>query len=199
MVAAKQDNESFAYTNYSLHKPVLYSMSDSESQPSVQATQPSVLVSPGSMMQQPPVGAMAGIMPPGRLDTTVNMADNWKVWKQMWTNYMVIAKLDSQTPEYKVALFLHCIGVDAFKIFNGFQFDRPEDKNDMTKIIEKFDQFTIGELNETFERYTFNSRNQEENESIEVYVTALRALAKTCNFCDCMHDSIIRDRIVLGI
>ena len=69
----------------------------------------------------------------------------------------------------------------------------------MTKIIEKFDQFTIGELNETFERYTFNSRNQEENKSIEVYVTALRALAKTCNFCDCMHDSIIRDWIVLGI
>lgn len=30
-------------------------------------------------------------------------------------------------------------------------------------------------------------------------VTALRTLAKTCNFCDCMHDSIIRDRIVLGI
>ena len=150
-------------------------------------------------MQQPPVGAMAGIMPPGRLDTTVNMADNLKVWKQMWTNYMVIAKLDSQTTEYKVALFLHCIGLDALKIFNGFQFDRPEDKNDMTKIIEKFDQFTTGELNETFESYTFNSRNQEENESIEVYVTALRALAKTCNFCDCMHDSIIRDRIVLGI
>jgi len=153
----------------------------------------------GSIIQHPSFGAMAGIMPPGRLDTTANIADNWKVWKQMWTNYMVIAHLDSQSSEYKVALFLHCIGVDALKIFNGFQFDRPEDKNDLTKIIEKFDQFTIGELNETFERYTFNSRNQEDNESIDAYVTALRTLAKTCNFCDCMHDSIIRDRIVLGI
>ena len=47
-------------------------MSDSESQPSIQATQPRV-------QQQPPVGTMAGIMPPGRLDTTGNMADNWKV------------------------------------------------------------------------------------------------------------------------
>ena len=153
----------------------------------------------GSIVQHPSFGAMAGIMPPGRLDTTANIAENWKVWKQMWTNYMVIAKLDSQSSEYKVALFLHCIGVDALKIFNGFQFDRPEDKNDMAKIIEKFDQFTIGELNETFERYTFNSRNQEDNESIDAYVTALRTLAKTCNFCNCMHDSIIRDRIVLGI
>ena len=112
---------------------------------------------------------------------------------------MIIAKLGTQPPEYKVALFLHCIGVDALKIFNGFQFDTPEDRNNLSKIIEKFDQYTIGELNETFERYNYNSRNQEENESIEAYVTALRTLAKTCNFCDCMRDSILCDRIVLGI
>lgn len=153
-------------------------MSDSESVPDVpqtgaQASQSSHAAQ-GSIVQHPSAGAMAGIMPPGRLDTTANIADNWKVWKQMWSNYMVIAKLDSQPPEYKVALFLHCIGVEALKIFNGFQFDSPEDRNDMAKIIEKFDQFTIGELNETFERYTFNSRNQQENESIDVYVTALR-------------------------
>ena len=112
---------------------------------------------------------------------------------------MVIAQLEMQPPAYKVALFLHCIGADALKIFNGFHFDNPDDRNDLAKIIQKFDEFTIGEVNETFERYTFNSRNQKENESIDVYVTALRTLAKTCNFCDCMRDSIIRDRIVLGI
>ena len=82
-------------------------------------------------------------------------------------------------PAYKVALFFHCIGVDALKIFNSFQFDSANDKNDLAKIIQKFDKFTIGELNETFESYTFNSRNQQENESIEAYVTALRTLAKT--------------------
>ena len=27
----------------------------------------------------------------------------------------------------------------------------------------------------------------------------LKTLAKTCNFCDCLRDSLIRDRIVLGI
>ena len=31
------------------------------------------------------------------------------------------------------------------------------------------------------------------------YVTALRTLVKTCNFCDCMCDSIICERIVPGI
>ena len=133
----------------------------------------------GSIIQHPSFGAMAGIMPPGRLVPNANIADNWKVWKQMWTNHMVISHLDSQSPEYKVALFLHCTGVNALKIFNGFQFDRPKDKNDLTKIIETFNKFTIGELNETFERYTFNSRNQEESELIDAYVTALHTLGKT--------------------
>ena len=30
-------------------------------------------------------------------------------------------------------------------------------------------------------------------------VTALRNLAESCNFCDCMRNSLIRDRIVLGV
>ena len=68
---------------------------------------------------------------------------------------MVIAQLAMQPPAYKVALFLHCIGADALKIFNGFQFNNLDDRNDLAKIIQKFDEFTIGELNETFERLHF--------------------------------------------
>ena len=79
---------------------------------------------------------------------------------------MVIAQLEMKPSAYKVALFLHCIGVDALKIFNGFQFDNPDDKNDLAKIIQKFDEFTIRELNETFERYIFNSRNQQETKAL---------------------------------
>ena len=176
-------------------------MSDTEPDvPSGTAQQsPSVMAS--SSVSTNAMAMTPGIMPPEKLNvtSTENMAENWKVWKQMWNNYVIIAKLGTQPPEYKVALFLHCIGVDALKIFNGFQFDTPEDRNNLSKIIEKFDQYTIGELNETFERYNFNLRNQEENESIDAYVTALRTLAKTCNFCDCMRDSILRDRIVLGV
>ena len=63
----------------------------------------------------------------------------------------------------------------------------------------KNEEFCIGETNETYERFIFNRRGQEENESIDQYVTVLRKLAQTCNFCNCLHDSLIRDRLVLGI
>lgn len=104
---------------------------------------------------------------------------------------MVIAQLATQQPSYKVALFLHCIGADALKIFSRFQFDSPDDRNDLAKIIQDFNEFTIRELNETFERCTFNSRNQQENEGIDAYVTVLRTLEKTFNFCDCMRQSSV--------
>ena len=54
----------------------------------------------------------------------------------------------------------------------------------------------IGEVNETYERYVFNSRDQEADESIDTYVAALQKSALTCNLRSCLHDSII---IVLGM
>ena len=69
----------------------------------------------------------------------------------------------------------------------------------LPEIIKRFDAYFIGEMNETYERYEFNSRDQKEGETIDKYVAELRTLAHTCNFCPCLHDSLIRDRIVLGI
>ena len=85
------------------------------------------------------------------------------------------------------------------KIYNGMQFASETDRCTLSKIVEKFDEFTIGEVNETYERYIFNGRNQGQDESIDAYITALRTLAKTCGFCDCLADSLSRNRIVLEI
>ena len=140
-----------------------------------------------------------GLKPPGKLNTSGNLADAWKSYKQVWENYSLISGLNSQTEDYKVAFFLHCVGTEGLKIYNGFQFENENDKKILNKVLEKFDEFTLGQTNETYERYIFNSRNQEAQESIDAYVTALRNLVKSCNFCDCMRDTLIRDRIVLGV
>ena len=31
------------------------------------------------------------------------------------------------------------------------------------------------------------------------YLPALRTPGKSCNFCECLHDSLLRDRIVFGV
>ena len=83
--------------------------------------------------------------------------------------------------------------------YSCLSFATEEDKKKLSKVMEKLDEFAIGEVNETYERYVFNSRDQEADESIDAYVAALRKSALTCNLCSCLHDSIIRDKIVLGV
>ena len=78
-------------------------------------------------------------------------------------------------------------------------FNPPESSKVLDSVVQKFEEYCIGQTNETFERYLFNSRSQKEDESIDHYVSALRTLAKSCNFCQCLHDSLIRDRIVFGV
>ena len=34
---------------------------------------------------------------------------------------------------------------------------------------------------------------------IDIYINDLRNLARNCNFCECLHDSLLRDRLVMGI
>lgn len=99
-----------------------------------------------------------GLKPPGKLKTSGNLADAWKSYKQVWENYSLISGLNSQTEDYKVAFFLHCVGMEGLKIYNGFQFENETDKKILNKVLEKFDEFTLGQTNETYERYVFNSR-----------------------------------------
>ena len=146
-----------------------------------------------------PGTTVPGIRPPQPLNFDSNVAENWKIFKQKWNNYAIIAKLNTQEEPYRVALFLHTLGDEALKVFNGFKFETPEANRTVGEIIEQFEKFAVGETNETYERYVFNSRTQGETESFETFLAAVRSLSKTCNYCDGCIDSIIRDRIVLGI
>ena len=65
--------------------------------------------------------------------------------------------------------------------------------------MQAFDKYATGETNETYERYIFHTRKQGESETVESFITALRTLVKTCNFCDNCVSSVLRDQVVLEI
>ncbi|KAK3732969.1 hypothetical protein RRG08_002577 [Elysia crispata] len=138
----------------------------------------------------------SGIRPPHPLDLKDAPVEGWKIFIQSWKNYAIITDMASRDNNYQKAMFLHCIGTAALKVFNTFSL--PDDAQ-LEDIIKKFEAYILGETNETFERYKFNKRNQGEHESIDQFVTALKTLAATCNFCDCMKDSLLRDRLVTDV
>ena len=154
---------------------------------------------PALAAEAQPAVPLQGIQSWTRLNLSLsNKGEIWKLYKQQWKNYDIVAQLNRQTEEYRIALFLYSIGPEAVKTYNGFDLSQ-EDRHNLDAIIIAFDRYAIGETNETFEPYLFNKREQQEGESIDQYAAELRILAQSCNFCNCLHDSLIRDRIVLGI
>ena len=61
-----------------------------------------------------------------------------------------------------------------------------------------FQEFCLGEVNETYESYMFFCRNQDAGETVESYITTLRKMVKTCNF-GRLEDRLVRDRVMTGI
>ena len=67
-------------------------------------------------------------------------------------------------------MLLHCVGIEAMRIFNGMKFGEGEDRNKMADILVKYDQHFLGQKQEFFERFQFNRGTQESGESIVGYV-----------------------------
>lgn len=146
-----------------------------------------------------PQRCSAKVSPPPPLDVTKGSGE-WKLFKQMWENYEVVAKLGAETEDYRRALFLHTVGQEGLRLYNGLQLGLPAGQQPTVQnIIDAFDAHFVGVTNVIYERFVFNKRDQRKDEPIEDYVAALRTLAKTCNFTPAMHDSLLRDRIVIGI
>ena len=64
--------------------------------------------------------------------------------------------------------------------------------------MEKFDAYCTPKKNITYERYIFNTRVQQANETVDQYVTELKNMATTCDYGE-LREGLIRDRIVIGI
>ena len=140
---------------------------------------------------------------PSKLELTWDLATNWKTFHRHCNNYEAAVRLkDPGNPtvnkSLRTATLLTCIGSDALGVYEGLKFANEDDKKDIDVVLRKLLRYCIGETNEIYERYRFNKRVQEHNESLDAYVTALRTLARTCSF-GVLENSLIRDRFVIGV
>ena len=127
-----------------------------------------------------------------------NVSQNWKRFKQKGSNYELAIGTARKEDPIRVAAFLTVIGDEALEVYNAFTWNSDEDKVKMDKVMERFEQYCEPHKNTIYERYLLFSRGQESGEPIDKYATVLRNMADSCEFQD-LKDSLIRDRIVLGI
>lgn len=134
---------------------------------------------------------------PDKLELGPNAVENWKLFKQRWTNYVIIADLDEEeNANKKKPTFIHCLNDEALKTYNNFQL--PDDAT-IDTIIREFDKHVIGEINVAYERFCFNRRKQNPGEPFEKFYSDVKKLMKTCDYCENCRDSILRDKLLLGV
>ncbi|CAH8491041.1 unnamed protein product [Dicrocoelium dendriticum] len=131
--------------------------------------------------------------------TESSLPENWRIWKAKWLDFVTLTQLDSQPMAYQLAMFRHAIGDEARRTLQTLDLSDGTQEMELDEVIRRFGEFCEGYTNETYQRYLFFSRNRLPGESIDAYITELKILARDCNFCTCLRDSLIRDRIIIGI
>ena len=88
------------------------------------------------------------ILPPQYLDleTTGEIAENWKLSKEKYNNYFVISWLDWESPKYLLVMFKHAIG-DGLKVIKSFCYSEGENANDWCVVMGKMEKHWTGEVN----------------------------------------------------
>lgn len=140
---------------------------------------------------------MEHFKPPSHLKLEGNVAENWKLWKQKFNNYLKATEADKKPEPQQIAIFLHVAGDDALEVYNTFTFS-DEEKDKIKPVFEKFEAYCNPRKNLTFERHKFFMCNQVPTETFDQFVTELRTKAATCEFGE-LRESLIKDRIVCGI
>lgn len=133
--------------------------------------------------------------PPRGLLIDENVSNNWTLFKQKFENFLLATGNEGKGDKVKIAMLLNCIGDEAMEIYNTF---KPEDADTLEKVTKLYDSYFTPRKNVVYNRYKFFTRVQQESEAIEHYITALKSLAKSCEFKE-DEESLIRDRVVIGI
>ena len=94
---------------------------------------------------------------------------------------------------------LQAIGAEAWKISKGFAYAAGETKDSPQTLIQKYDEYFLSETRDFIEKLKFSRCVQQQHEAFEEYLSELRLLASTCNFCSPIcSDNCIMDHILDG-
>lgn len=139
------------------------------------------------------------VNPPSHLETAgPGVKDKWKEWKGTWERYLLLSGASTQPNAYIKALLLHSLGPECVKIHDGFVFTEGQDRDDPQVLITKFNEHFEGGSRDFIERLKFYRRQQGPSETFDSFLSDLRVMIKGCGFCNCIQNTLIMDRIILG-
>ena len=126
-----------------------------------------------------------------------NLVANWEFFRQQWEDYEVATGLDKQTPKIRLASLRSVMGKDCLQTFLNLNISA-ENRNNVEACMDALENYFKPQRHVVYERYVFNSCEQNQGESVDSYVTRLRKVASSCKFWT-LTDELIREKLVNSI
>ena len=144
------------------------------------------------------IDKMSKLRPPEPLsfDTQHCLAEQWEQWSQEMQLYLSLAMAED-TEKNKCSAFLYIIGRKGREIYNTWTLG-PEEIDKLDILFSRFKAYCEPKKNIIIERYKFNTRAQNDSETLDEYLTDLSKLAKRCQY-GALETELIRDRLVCGV
>ena len=143
---------------------------------------------------------MGGMKPPGNFNPVrLEVATSWLKWSEQFDFYMKATEKDTKDSDVQVAILLTLLGAEAMDIYRSFEWVTAADKDDIEIVKAKFKAYFTPRVNETYERYKFLKRKQEQGETFESFLTDLKNLVSSCGYHVEEKSKVLRDQIVMGV
>ena len=82
-----------------------------------------------------------------------NVADNWRRFREQYEYYEIASDISDKSQEKRAAVFLTCIGNDAYDVCRAMEFEDAENRKKLDPIIAAFENFCVGAVNVTYEQW----------------------------------------------
>ena len=112
--------------------------------------------------------------PPEKLSNSESMDRNWNRWKHDFLIYMKLTGGINKPEDEKAAWLKNLIGQVGLEAIETITFDNPDDKENMTILLQKLEEYFDPPKNEIFERNKFFQRSKKNTESIDAYIEDLK-------------------------
>ncbi|XP_043221209.1 branchpoint-bridging protein-like [Amphibalanus amphitrite] len=145
-----------------------------------------------------PIAAMLPRLAPPRLDLSTDRGESFRAWRARWDDFALLSGLAAQPPAVQMAVLRSCVSDEAVKVIANFALSA-SDRTDLAVVLSHLEAHAVGQVNPVLQRRAFHLRCQHEGESFDDFLTALRDLSRSCGFCDDCGESLLRDRVVVGL
>ena len=123
--------------------------------------------------------------------------EDWPRWVRKFERFRQASGLSEKEEASQVNALIYTMGDAVDDILSSLGLSE-EDKEKYKVVKDKFQAHFVKNINVIYERAKFNRRCQQDDETVDQFVTALHTLAEHCSY-GALKDEMIRDRLVVGL